>query len=336
MRKLLYFVNPKLNKFAPEPFTIKAEVVGKTTIFSRDETATHEIIKPGQFRGFGHNFEKLYTSSEISGSTGHHRIISYSFGGLKFVVRHETDGYVKTLPSPDASPGKTQDETGLSRMLSTLSVSPTTASHAITGSKLSMCHVGKEVPIESTLEIKTRAMTRRLKISDVAAQLWVSQTPMLVRAYHNKGTFQKPQVEDITAEIKAWESQHEEDLKTLDGLIQKIVSTAKECAGSVVIKYDVSQDELQIEKTAATPMLPQDLYSRWDGKGKKTSTAQQARTGDEPTPYANGSEPKGLEDVQVHEATRAGLEKGSQWQGKSNSSRGSNDLAVATEEDESG
>ncbi|KAK7225493.1 hypothetical protein V2G26_013496 [Clonostachys chloroleuca] len=274
IRKLLYFVNPKLNKFGPQPFTIRAEVIGKTIIFSRDETATYEIIKPGQFRGFGHNFEKLSTSSEIARSTGHHRIISYSFGGLKFVLRHETDGYVKTLPSPDASPRKTQDEISLDRMLSTLSVSPTTVGHAITGSKLSMCHVGKEVPIESTLEIKTRAMTRRLEISDVAAQLGV---------------------EDITAEIKVWESQHEEDLKTLGGLIQKIVSTAKECAGSVTIKYDKSRNELQIEKTAATPILPQDLYSRRDSE--KTSTAQNARTGDESTPHANGSELKGLGDV---------------------------------------
>ncbi|CAI6091981.1 unnamed protein product [Clonostachys chloroleuca] len=280
IRKLLYFVNPKLNKFGPQPFTIRAEVVGKTIIFSRDETATYEIIKPGQFRGFGHNFEKLYTSSEIARSTGHHRIISYSFGRLKFVLRHETDGY---------------DEISLDRIMSTLSVSPTTVGHAITGSKLSMCHVGKKVPIESTLEIKTRAMTRRLEISDVAAQLGGSQTPMLVRAYHNRGTFQKPQVEDITTEIKVWESQHEEDLKTLGGLIQKIVSTAKECAGSVTIKYDKSRDELQIEKTAATPILPQDLYSRWDSE--KTSTAQNARTGDESTPHANGSELKGLGDM---------------------------------------
>lgn len=189
IRKLLYFVNPKLNKFGPQPFTIRAEVVDETIIFSRDETATYEIIKPGQFRGFGHNFEKLFSSSEIARSTGHHRIILYSFGGLKFVLRHETDGYVKTLPSPDASPRKTQDEISLDRMMSTLSVSPTTVGHAITGSKLSMCHVGKEVPIESTLEIKTRAMTRRFEISDVAAQLGVSQTPMLVRAYHNRGTF---------------------------------------------------------------------------------------------------------------------------------------------------
>ncbi|CAG9972473.1 unnamed protein product [Clonostachys byssicola] len=308
IRKLLYFVNPKLNKFAPEPFTIKAEVVGETIIFSRDETATYEIIKPGQFRGFGHNFEKLYTSSEIPGSTGHHRIISYSFGGLKFVVRHETDGYVKTLPSSDANSRKTQDESSLSGMMSSLSVSPTIVRCAIIGSKLYVCHVGKKVPIESTLEIKTRAMTRRLEISDVAAQLWISQTPMLVRAYHDKGTFQEPQVEDITAEIKAWESDHEEDLKMLGGLIRKIVLTAQECGGSVAIRYDKSRDELQIEKTAATPMLPEDLYCRWYSKMKNITL--QARSGYESTLHATEVGLEGVEYVRLSNVIQIGLDKG--------------------------
>ncbi|CAH0028398.1 unnamed protein product [Clonostachys rhizophaga] len=294
IRKLLYFVNPKLNNFCPQPFTIKAEVVGKTIIFSRDENATYEIIKPGQFRGFGHNFAKWNTCSESSLSTGHHRIISYSFGGLKFVVRHETDGYVKTLRSPDASPCKTQDETSIF-------CSPHLGTQAI----YVPCRRGEEVPIESTLEIKTRAMTRRLEISDVAAQLWISQTPMLVRAYHNRGTFQAPQVEDITAEIKAWESDHEGDLNKLGGLIQKVVSTAKECAGSVTIKYDASRDELKIEKAAATPILPEDLYFYWDSK--KTSTTQHARTGDESTPHANGSQLKGLEDVRFSNVIKTSL-----------------------------
>ncbi|CAI6090541.1 unnamed protein product [Clonostachys chloroleuca] len=308
IRKLLYFVNPKLDKYGAEPFAIKAEVVGKTIIFSREEAATYEIIQPNEFRGFGHNFEKLYTSTEIAGSTGHHRVISYSFGGLKFVVRHETDGYVKTLPSPDDRPRQTQDEAILSRMMDTLSVSPTTVGHVITGSKLSMCHVGKEVPIESTLEIKTRAMTRRLEIADVAAQLWVSQTPRLARAYHNKGTFQKPQVEDITAEVKAWESDHEEDLKRLGGLIQKIVSIARECAGSVAIKYDVSRDQLQIEKTAAAPTLPEDLYSRWDNTG--TNTTQPARNGHERITDTHSSRPKRLDDVPFSKVIQIGVDKG--------------------------
>ena len=52
-------------------------------------------------RGIGHEFEKVYTTSQISGSTRHHRILSYRFSDLNFIVRYETDGYVPgtTLPS---------------------------------------------------------------------------------------------------------------------------------------------------------------------------------------------------------------------------------------------
>jgi len=33
----------------------------------------------------------------LKNSTGHHGILSYHLGGLAFLVRHETDGYVEHL-----------------------------------------------------------------------------------------------------------------------------------------------------------------------------------------------------------------------------------------------
>ena len=55
------------------------------------------MIGPGEFRGFGHEFEKASTITQVKGSTGHHRIVSYRLGSLSFLVRHETDGYVSDL-----------------------------------------------------------------------------------------------------------------------------------------------------------------------------------------------------------------------------------------------
>jgi len=99
IRKLLSFINPSSTRNGLEPFTFNIEIAKDTAIFSRVETATHEIIGPKEFRGYGHEFEKAYTTSQINGSTGHHRIISYRFGDLIFIVRHETDGYVDATPS---------------------------------------------------------------------------------------------------------------------------------------------------------------------------------------------------------------------------------------------
>ncbi len=92
-------------------------------------------------------------------------------------------------------------------MLGSLSLSPTNSPPNTTpaGSKLTIKEEGQVIPLESTLEIKTRVFHKPLEIQEVAPQLWVSQTFKLVRAYHRKGTFQGPEVEDIAALIKRWE-----------------------------------------------------------------------------------------------------------------------------------
>jgi len=270
IRKLLSFINPNSTRNGLEAFTINIEVAKHTAIFSRAETATHEFIEPHEFRGFGHEFEKAYTINQVSGSTGHHRIISYRFGGLNFIVRHETDGYVAAGTSTPSSNSKAPESDSLSHMLGSLSLSPTNSAPQITSaeSKLSIKGEGQVVSLESTLEIKTRVRHRPLEIQEVAPQLWVSQTPKLVRAYHLKGTFQRPEVEDVAALIKAWEERNQMDLRKLAALIGKILDVVKGCGGSALVKYDVSGDKLVVSKADGEKMLPEDLYSKWDDGNK--------------------------------------------------------------------
>jgi hypothetical protein len=40
------------------------DMTAQTAIFSRNETATYEVIGRGEFRGFGHEFEKAYTITQ--------------------------------------------------------------------------------------------------------------------------------------------------------------------------------------------------------------------------------------------------------------------------------
>lgn len=63
IRKLLSFVNPSSTGHGRETFIINIEVVSNTAIFCRVETATHEFLEPRDFRGFGHEFEKVYTTN---------------------------------------------------------------------------------------------------------------------------------------------------------------------------------------------------------------------------------------------------------------------------------
>lgn len=245
---------------------MRIETTKNTTVFCRDEAKIVEYIGPEEFRGFGHEFEKAYTIDEVNGSTGHHRIISYRFGDLNFIVRHETDGYVDVDADMSSSKARSNTQDDLSNILGALSLSPSINSHAIVpaGSKLVIKEEGRMVPLESTLEIKTRVSHKPLDIEEVAPQLWASQTPKLVRAYHQKGTFHTPVVEDIAVQIKHWEERKQKDLMKLAALVRKIISLVKECGGNAVIKYSVEGGKLVICKDEHKKMLPKDLYSKWE------------------------------------------------------------------------
>ncbi|KAL2044112.1 hypothetical protein ABVK25_012458 [Lepraria finkii] len=264
IRKLLSFINPDSTRNGLETFTINIEFAKNTAIFAREETATHEFIGLHEFRGFGHEFEKAYTTSQISGSTGHHRIISYRFSDLNFIVRHETDGYVDAGTRIPSSNSKEPESDSLSSMLESLSLSPT--SSPPTGSKLTIREEGRVIPLESTLEIKTRVSHKPLEIQEVAPQLWVSQTFKLVRAYHHKGIFQRPEVEDVATLIKRWEKRNQTDLRKLAALITKILNVVKGYGGNATVKYDAKDDKLVVWKVDGKKMLPKDLYSKWDDR----------------------------------------------------------------------
>lgn len=267
IRKLLSFINPSSMRNGLEAFTFNIEIAGNTAMLSRVETATWEVIGPKKFQGHGHEFEKAYTTSQVNGSTGHHRIISYRFGDLNFIVRHETDGYV------DATPSSNSQEPGsgsLSRTLGSLSLSPPKPASPV--SKLSIKAAGHIIPLASTLEIKTRVQHRLLEIEEAAPQLWVSQTPKLVRAYHSKGKFQKPDVKDVTALIQDWEKRNQADLRKLAALIRRIVEVVRGSGGSAVVEYEDGANSLVVRRWEGGKMLPEDLYSRWeDGQGAETS-----------------------------------------------------------------
>ncbi|MCJ1279347.1 hypothetical protein MMC21_007171 [Puttea exsequens] len=267
IRKLLSFINPGSTRNGLETFTINIEVAKTTAIFCRVETATHEFIGLHEFRGFGHEFEKVYTTNTINGSTGHHRITSYRFSDLNFIVRYETDGYVDNGSGISSSKSKEPESDILSSTLGSLSLSPIKSPTITpTGTKLTIKEEGQVIPLESTLEIKTRVSYKPLKIQEVAPQLWISQTSKLVRAYHSNGTFQSPVVEDVAAPIRKWEERNQMDLRTLAALFHKILDVVKVCGGNAVVKYDVKEDKLVVSKVDGKKMLPTDLYSKWDDR----------------------------------------------------------------------
>ncbi|RAL13381.1 uncharacterized protein BO97DRAFT_413376 [Aspergillus homomorphus CBS 101889] len=268
IRKLLSFVSPPLSKNRQEPWVISAELVKNTNtvIFCRWETKTSEVIGPHEYKGFGHEFGKAFTTEQVLGSTGHHRVISYQLGPLKLMVRHETDGYFGASSAKASAGSENVGVNVSSTFLPTFALGLSSLSSpeaAAVGSKLRIKKEGQAIPIQSTLEIKTRAAHRPLSIRQVIPQLWVSQTPNLVRAYHTQGVFDEAKAEDVTCEIRRWEEENQDIIKKLILLIEKIVNQVKNCGGQAVIKYDERRDRLGIWKVDRERMLPDDLYNRF-------------------------------------------------------------------------
>ncbi|KAG6108895.1 hypothetical protein E4U14_003446 [Claviceps sp. LM454 group G7] len=261
IRKLLSFIDPisMTNGSPGESFTIKLELVRNTLLMCRHETATTRYIGPHEFRGYGREFEKAYTTNQIEGSAGHFRIISYRFCGMNLMIRHETDGFV----SPSKQVGYAERSYSVFQHSRNEAASPAVGSGHL--QMVTVLQKGKTIPLESILEIKTRALTRSLHFAEIAPQLWVSQTPKLVRAYHDRGCFRKQQVEDVSGEVQQWERENQGNLRTLGALIGKIMAVMKGCGGCGTLRYDVATASLIISRDeGGSGMLPKDLYSRWD------------------------------------------------------------------------
>lgn len=159
IRKLLSFTKPTLSKNGLDAFTIQVNMAAQTAIFSRDETATYEVIGPGGFRGLGHEFEKSYTITRVKDSTGHHRIISYRLGGLSFLVRHETDGCVGDLESSTKDEQSTEEK--LADILSSLTLTSEASSmdESSVESNLTIKREGHMAPRDQRLRSKLECST---------------------------------------------------------------------------------------------------------------------------------------------------------------------------------
>lgn len=258
IRKLLRFVQGS----SSDSFQIRVEIAGnRTALFTRVEAKTTDLIQG--FRVYGRNFEKSYTQTE-GGSSAHHRIVSYDFGGMKCMVRHETDAYVDSKSPTELADSLSDALKGLSlSKLDTFGNNPA-ATMVETG--------GRAVDASSTLEIKTRAASRKIDMTEVFPQLWISQTPKLVVGYHRNGVFDNVQLRDMTDEIRRWEVANQKDLGKLACLLVKIIEIVKRSGDrSAVLNYSGGM-RLEILYGDGKRALPEDLYAKW-----KIGTAQAGR-----------------------------------------------------------
>lgn len=218
------------------PFRFDVDIIGDTVFFIRRESSPTEII--ADLQGFGHTFPDAYTTwdREVRNSCSHQRIVSYDFGGLKFLVRTETDGYVKLsgagrdTETPSRSSGSA-NESSVAETLGSMFVS---SDEPVRDQKLKLEMKGTMVPQQQIFDIKTRASYKTFDMNEVLPRLWLNQTPKFLLAYHTFGLFDKPEVKDIRQDVFRWENDNSAVLARFHALVRGIVdvirdSDSKQC-----------------------------------------------------------------------------------------------------------
>lgn len=234
-------------------FRMLVEKVQNTVFFIRRENSPTELI-PG-IRGYGHAFPEAYTTwgPVVKGSASHQRILRYSFGGLRFLVRSEVDGYLNDNTSGsnarhprDKSGGRSYVATSKRQQPSSFlasEVSEKTPSLDILTEMLSDSNVGLQ-PSTSTykvqikaggsavdqqlvFDLKTRSIRAQDKdhLADQLPRLWARQIPNFILAFHTRGMFKEADihVKSVREDINRWERDHNLDLARFAALIHRLI-----------------------------------------------------------------------------------------------------------------
>lgn len=222
-------------------FRILVELVGETMFLIRRENTPRELI-PNVY-GYGHSFPEAYTTwdSEVKGSTSHQRVLSYRFGGLGFLVRHEGDGYIACddADEEDAA-SKLPTRCGFDADAELEHLSAALTGNRVTSilpedthAGLKMIRGGMLVSQEHIFDLKTRSIrkkeTEKLEgiLGEQLSRLWVAQIPNFILAYHTRGVFDEINVRDVQGEVDNWESGHMDVLSRLAALIHHIIGLVR-------------------------------------------------------------------------------------------------------------
>ncbi|KAK2762565.1 hypothetical protein FQN54_000738 [Arachnomyces sp. PD_36] len=237
-----------------KPFRFDVERVGDTVLFVRKENSPGELI--ADLQGYGHTFPEAYTTWDpaVRDSCSHQRVVGYDFGGLKFLVRTETDGYVKSgrsgqggpiNNSRDLSPPFDLDPISPEILDDVLrSVALTTGMSTSQDQDLKVRMRGEEIPQSQIFDIKTRANYKTFNMEEILPRLWLNQTPNFLLAYHKFGLFDKPDVKNVKEDVLKWEKDNSSVLALFHAVVKRIVDVMLE-----------ETEELQCEVS-------------WDGQGR--------------------------------------------------------------------
>lgn len=90
---------------------------------------------------------------------------------------------------------------------------------------------GRVVPPSTTIEIKSRAVYRRLRLDEVIPQLWFERTPILFVCFHKNIEVQDLSKLLVKSEFERWEKRNPFNLKKFVPLLKKLGEVVRTIEG---------------------------------------------------------------------------------------------------------
>ncbi|PYH88611.1 hypothetical protein BO71DRAFT_338470 [Aspergillus ellipticus CBS 707.79] len=255
-------------------FRFVMETVGESVFFIRRENSPTDLIP--DVRGYGHTFLEEYTSWNrgLPGSESHQRVIRYDFGGLHFLVRFESDGYIPKDDEQPLNEGQ-KVEPGLETMINTLNLAPPATQgvlHVEEGGRPIAQGEVVDIKTRSMFDFKTRTIKKEIDLTELTPRLWVSQIPTLVVAYHNQGAFADSdiRIRSMRSEIRKWERDHADALRQLVELLQELVGYAQTSATRLEVCH-AGSGPLEVRRVGGDcpEALSPEWKAKWIAKGRR-------------------------------------------------------------------
>ena len=259
-----------------KPFRMLVEKVQNTVFLIRRENSPTELIP--DVWGYGHAFPEAYTNweADVRGSGSHQRLIQYTFGGLRFLVRFEGDGYLskksQATPGPaNVKKSQPSENNSIDELLDLLAETEVNFQPSATpSSTVKMEMVGSMIQQDRVFDLKTRSIKSKDKkdhLNEELPRLWVSQIPNFILAFHTSGVFKKEEIRIIDAreDIKKWEKEHNSELACLAALIHRIVDLVTTTPDGKLELYHETVGQLDVRKQCpdAGNALSAETKARW-------------------------------------------------------------------------
>lgn len=259
-----------------QEFRIDLHMVHDTLFLTRREQKTYFVVNARGTSKVGSNFESAFTTSEpgLEDSSSHHRVLRYTLGDLKCVVRFEADACCKekkndpeTLDQRFVNLFSSLSEEKIRAKCKLLFSTKAAAAPADIPEHTSVVLGGRIVPSSTMVELKT-CQGANFGVKKHLPQLWFGRTSNLLIGIHTVGTFQKLVAVDVAKKLLEWEKTYQEQLRKLTWLIAELRKTARGTPGGYCVLVGKSKARKATVYTAAkrTSALPDDIieqFWRW-------------------------------------------------------------------------